>query len=488
MRAALERSPVFTNRMPRYEILSEEAVEVLDRGWRRIVSEIGVQFAKPEAVELFRQSGQRVEDEVVFLDPEFVMEKVRLAPPEFDIVARNPARSVHVGGDEMVFSGVYGPPFVLENGTRRDATMTDYRRFAMLAQHFADLDSAGGVICEPNDAPLDSRHLDMVFALQTLTDKIYMGNVVSGGNACDTIAMSEILFGGREAIERSPVTISLINCNSPLRWDDRMLDAQFEYSAANQAVVLTPFLLMGAMSPVSIPATLAQQLAEALAGIALSQLIRPGCPVVFGSFLSNIDMQSGSPCFGTPESAVGLLCTGQIARHYGLPFRTGGCLTSSQSPDAQAGYEALMTLLPTFLAGTNFVMHAAGWLEGGLVSSYEKFIIDIELLRMMRQEFTPLEIDEDSLAFGAHEEVGHGGHFLGAAHTMERFRTCFYRPLLSSSQNYERWAREGRRDAAARASSICEKALEEYEEPPLDESVRAELEEYVTRRRRELGD
>jgi trimethylamine--corrinoid protein Co-methyltransferase len=479
---------VFENRMPRYEILSEEALGVLDRGWRHIVSEIGVQFAKPEAVELFKKAGQRVEGDVVFFDPDFVLEQVALAPREFDIRARNPQRTVHIGGDQMVFSGVYGPPFVLEEGRRRDATMADYRRFCMLAQHFSELDSAGGIICEPNDAPLDSRHLDMVFALQTLTDKIYMGNVVSGANARDTIAMSEILFGGRGAIEETPVTISLINCNSPLRWDDRMLDAQFEYSAANQAVVLTPFLLMGAMSPVSIPAALVQQLAEAFTGIALSQLVRPGSPVVLGSFLSNIDMQSGSPCFGTPESAVGLLCTGQIARRYGLPFRTGGGLTSSQSPDAQAGYESLMTLLPTFLAGTNFVMHAAGWLEGGLVSSYEKFVIDVELLRMLRQEFTPLEIDEESLAFGAHQEVGHGGHFLGAAHTMERFRTCFYRPLLSSSQNYERWQRTGGQDTAIRARAIYEKALEEYEQPPLEDAIRQELEEYVTRRRRELGD
>jgi len=267
-----------------------------------------------------------------------------------------------------------------------------------------------------------------------------------------------------------------------------MLDAQFEYCAANQAVVLTPFLLMGAMSPVAIPAALVQQLAEALSGIALAQLIRPGCPVIFGSFLSNIDMQSGSPSFGTPESAIGLLCTGQLARYFGLPFRTGGGLNSSQTADAQAAYEALMTLLPTFLAGTNFVMHAAGWLEGGLVSCYEKFIIDIELLRMLRVEFTPLEIDEESLAFGAHEEVGHGGHFLGAAHTMERFRDCFYRPLLSSTANYERWVRLGAKDAVARASDICAKTLEEYQPPPLDEAIRAELEEFVTRRRAELGD
>lgn len=479
---------VFTNRMPRYEILSPDAIDVLDRGWRRIVSEIGVQFVKPEAVQLFADAGQRTDDQTVFLDPEFVLAQVAKAPREFDVQARNPANSVHIGGDHMVFSGVYGPPFVREGEVRRDATMSDFRRFSMLAQSFPELDSAGGIICEPNDTPLDSRHLDMIYALQTLTDKIYMGNVVSGVNAVDTIAMTEILFGSREAIETTPATISLINCNSPLRWDDRMLDAQFEYNRANQPVVLTPFLLMGAMSPVSIPAALAQQLAEALAGIALSQLVREGCPVILGSFLSNIDMQSGSPCFGTPESAIGLLCTGQLARHFGLPFRSGGGLTSSQTADAQAGYEALMTLLPTFLAGTNFVMHSAGWLEGGLVSGYEKFIVDVELLRMLREEFTPLEIDEESLAFGAHQEVGHGGHFLGAAHTMERFRTCFYRPLLSSSQNFERWNRDGAKDTATRAGEIAQRTLDAYEPPPLDDAVRAELDDYVTRRRKELGD
>jgi trimethylamine--corrinoid protein Co-methyltransferase len=479
---------MFVNRMPRYEILSADAMAVLDRGWRRIVSEIGVEFMSPRALDLFRAAGQRVEENNVRFDPDFILEQVAKAPRSFEIQARNPANSVQIGGENMAFGGVYGPPFVREGEVRRDATMDDFRRFSMLAQSFPQLDSAGGVICEPNDAPLDSRHLDMVFALQTLTDKIYMGNVVSGPNAVDTIRMTEIVFGGRAAIERTPATVSLINCNSPLRWDDRMLDAQFEYSAANQAVVLTPFLLMGAMSPVSVPATLVQQIAEALTGIALSQLIRPGCPVIFGSFLSNINMQSGSPCFGTPESATGLLCTGQIARHFGLPWRSGGALTSSQSPDAQAAYEALMTMLPTFLAGANWVMHSAGWLEGGLVSSYEKFIIDIELLRMLQHQFRPLEIDEASLAFDAHVEVGHGGHFLGAAHTMERFRTCFYRPLLSSSDNYDRWLRTGAKDAAVRASEICRRTLEEYQAPPLDEAVRAELEEYVAIRRKELGD
>jgi trimethylamine--corrinoid protein Co-methyltransferase len=479
---------MFVNTMPRYEILSADAVAVLDRGWRRIVSEIGIQFAKPEAVELFAKAGQRVDGEVVYLDPEFVLEQVAKAPREFDVQARNPAHNVHIGGNHMVFSAVYGCPFIREGDVRRDATMNDFRQLAMLSQAFDQLDSAGGVICEPNDTPLDSRHLDMIYALQTLTDKIYMGNVISGPNALDTIKMTEILFGGREAIEQTPATISLINCNSPLRWDDRMLDAQFEYNRANQPVVLTPFLLMGAMSPVTIPAALTQQLAEALAGIALAQLVRPGCPVIFGSFLSNIDMQSGSPAFGTPESAIGLLCTGQLARHYGLPFRTGGALNTSQTADAQSAYEALMTLLPTFLTGTNFVMHAAGWLEGGLVSCYEKFIIDIELLRMLQVEFTPLEITEESLAFGAHEEVGHGGHFLGAAHTMERFRDCFYRPLLSSTANFERWLRLGGKDTAARANEIWQAKLADFEPPPMDEAIRTELEDYVIRRRRELGD
>jgi len=479
---------MFVNRMPRYEILSQDAVATLDRGWRRIVSEIGVEFVLPEAVDVFAKAGQKTEGQNVLLDPDFVMEQVAKAPREFDVQARNREHNIHLGGDHMVFASVYGPPFVREGDVRREATIEDFRRFAMLSQHFPQLDSAGGTICEPNDTPLDSRHLDMVYALQTLTDMPYMGSVTSGPNAVDTLRMSEILFGGREAIEETPVCISLINVNSPLRYDDRMLAAMMEYVRAGQPVVITPFLLMGAMSPVSIPASLAQQLAEAFAGIALAQLVRPGTPVLFGSFLSNTDMQSGSPSFGTPESALGLLCTGQLARHYGLPFRSGGALTASQTVDAQASYEAMMTMLPTFLAGVNWVMHSAGWLESGLVSCYEKFIVDIEILRMLKEEFTPLEIDEDSLAFGAHEEVGPGGHFLGAVHTLERFRDCFYRPLLSSTENYERWERNGGNDATARAGELWRSALDEYQQPPLDDAIRDELQEYVVRRRTELGD
>ena len=323
---------MFVNDMPRYEILSEEAMETLDGGWRRIVTELGVEFALPEAVETFEQAGQRIEGEKVFLDPDFLLEQVAKAPKEFELQARNPANSLAIGGNAMAFAGVYGPPFVRQGAERRDAKMADFENFVRLGQAFPEMDSAGGTVVEPEDRPLDSRHLDMVYALQTLSDKPYMGSVISAENARDTIEMGQILFGGEEALERSPVSVSLINCNSPLRWDDRMLSAMLEYNRANQAVVVTPFLLMGAMSPVSIPATLAQQMAEALSGIALTQLVRPGCPVVFGSFLSNTDMQSGSPSFGTPESAIGLLCTGQIARRFGLPWRSGGGSRRARRP------------------------------------------------------------------------------------------------------------------------------------------------------------
>jgi trimethylamine--corrinoid protein Co-methyltransferase len=478
---------VLINDLPRYEILDEAALAELERGWRRIVSELGIEFLHDDALDYLRGAGQDVDGQLVKFDPDWILEQVAKAPPEFDLQARNPERTVHIGGKHMVFSAVYGCPFVREGIERRDATYDDFQNLVKLAQSFPQLDSPGGTICEPNDRPLDSRHLDMVYALLTLSDKPFMGSVTSGPNAADTIAMVEMVFG-KESLEKTPAVISLINVNSPLRYDDRMLAALLEYAKANQPTIVTPFLLMGAMSPVSVPATLAQQVGEALAGIALVQTIRPGCPVVFGSFLSNTDMQSGSPSFGTPESAVGLLCTGQIARHYNLPFRSGGALTSSQVVDAQAGYESMMSLWPTFLAGTNFVMHSAGWLESALVSCYEKFVTDVESLRMLYEVFKPLQVNEETLAYSAHQEVGQGGHFLGAAHTLERFRECFYRPLVSSTENYERWNRNGGNDTAARANAIWKKMLEDYEEPPMDEGLKAELKSFVDRRRTELGD
>jgi trimethylamine--corrinoid protein Co-methyltransferase len=472
--------------MPRYEVLSGDAMDVLERGWRRLISEIGVEFLHDGALDRFRAAGQTVEGNVVRFDPEFVLEQVAKAPAEFDLVARNPERTIHVGGRHMFFAPTQGPPFVRIGDERREGTLADFEQFCRLSQVFDVLDTPGGLCCEPNDRPLDSRHLDMLLAVQTLTDKPYMGAVITGEAANDTIAMTDLLFGGPGHDAR---VYAVVNANSPLRFDTRRLEAMIVYAEAGQVNVITPFLLMGAMAPVSTPAALVQQTVEALAGLCLTQLVRPGAPVILGSFLSHTDMQSGSPGFGGPESALGLLCSGQIARRFGVPWRAGGgFLTSSQLPDAQAAYEGLNTMLPAFLAGAHYVEHAAGWLESGLVASFEKFIVDIEMLRVLKEEFTPLEVDEASLAFDAHEEVGYGGHFFGAAHTLERFRDCFYRPLLSSTENFDRWQRNGGRDATERAGEIWRKTVEEYEQPPMDPAIDEQLREFVTRRRAELGD
>ena len=475
--------------MPRYEVLSEEAMAVLERGWRRLISEMGVEFLHDEAVDRFRRAGQAVDGNVVRFDPEFVLEQVAKAPSEFDLAARNPERTIHVGGRHMFFAPTQGPPFVRMGDERREATMADFEQLAQLSQVFDELDTPGGLCCEPNDRPLDSRHLDMLLAVQTLTDKPYLGAVITGEAARDSIAMTDILHGANDPERPEARVFAVVNANSPLRFDTRMLEAMLVYAEAGQVNVITPFLLMGAMAPVSTPAALVQQTTEALAGLCLTQLVRPGAPVILGSFLSHTDMQSGSPGFGGPESALGLLASGQIARRFGVPWRAGGgFLTSSQTPDAQAAYEGLNTMLPAFLAGAHYVEHAAGWLESGLVASFEKFIVDIEMLRVLKEEFRPMEIDEASLAFDAHREVGYGGHFFGAAHTLERFRDCFYRPLLSSTENFERWQTRGGQDAAERAARLWREALDRYEQPPLDPALREQLDAYVVRRRAELGD
>jgi trimethylamine--corrinoid protein Co-methyltransferase len=480
---------VFENLMPRYEVLSEEAMAVLERGWRRLISEMGVEFLHDEAVDRFRRAGQAVDGNVVRFDPEFVLEQVAKAPSEFDLAARNPERTIHVGGRHMFFAPTQGPPFVRMGDERREATMADFEQLAQLSQVFDELDTPGGLCCEPNDRPLDSRHLDMLLAVQTLTDKPYLGAVITGEAARDSIAMTDILHGANDPERPEARVFAVVNANSPLRFDTRMLEAMLVYAEAGQVNVITPFLLMGAMAPVSTPAALVQQTTEALAGLCLTQLVRPGAPVILGSFLSHTDMQSGSPGFGGPESALGLLASGQIARRFGVPWRAGGgFLTSSQTPDAQAAYEGLNTMLPAFLAGAHYVEHAAGWLESGLVASFEKFIVDIEMLRVLKEEFRPMEIDEASLAFDAHREVGYGGHFFGAAHTLERFRDCFYRPLLSSTENFERWQTRGGQDAAERAARLWREALDRYEQPPLDPALREQLDAYVVRRRAELGD
>ncbi len=478
---------MFQNHYPRFEPFDEGSLDVLERGWRRLVSDIGIRFDHPEAIRVLTEAGQEVEDGVVRFDPDWVVDRVRRAPAEFTLAARNPERSVVIGGDHMIFMPVQGPPFVRRGDERREATLADFDDFCRLAQAVDVLDSVGSLPCEPNDVPLDSRHLDIVRSIITLTDKPLGGGAVSVDAAEDGLAMARIVFGDRVGPEACIYTN--INVNSPLVYDGRMLDALMIYARARQPVLVVPFLLMGAMAPASTVAALAQQFAEAFTGIALMQEISPGCPCVMGSFLSTTDLKNGSPAFGGPESHLGLLVSGQMARRYGLPWRAGGgALTSSPVPDAQAAWEGMNTMQASFLAGANVVLHAAGWLEGGLVASFEKAIVDLDILRTLRAEFAPIVVDEEALAFGAHDEVRHGGHFLGAAHTMERFRDCFYRPELATTENFQRWSAAGSLDAAARATQQVEDLLATYEQPSLDDAIRDELEAFVLRRRAELGD
>ena len=480
---------MFVNRMPRFEPLSEEALATIDAGVERLAAEVGVQFDHPRALALFREAGQTVEDGCVRFDPGFLRAQAALAPSEFRLRARNPERDLVVGGSHMVFGPAQGPPFVRVDGVRRDGTLADLEALLMLTQVSDALDTPGRNILEPNDVPLDVRHLVRSLASIRLTDRVWAGEPSSEVAAADCLRLAEIVFGGREAIETAPVLFANCNVNSPLRFDSRMLEGILGYAAAGQAVIVTPFLLMGAMAPVSTPAALVQQSVEALAGIALVQLVRPGTPCVLGSFLSSTDMKSGSPSFGGPESALGLYAAGQIARRLGLPRRSGGgTLTASPAVDYQAGYESMNTLQAAFLAGANVCWQSAGWLEGGLVTSFEKFAADCELLDLLLHQFTPVEVDDESLAFGAHVEVGHGGHFFGAEHTLARFRDCFWRPTVATTENIDRWTRGGSREHAARAADRWRELLERYERPPLDDAVEEELVEYVERRAAELGD
>ncbi len=449
---------MWKNRLEPYDILSEDDVEAIHGQAMNILEEIGVDFLDAQAREIFGKAGMKIEDMRVRFDRDFILETVAKTPATFELQARNASRSVVLGGDNVVTAPVYGPPFIT-------ATV------------------------EPEDLPLGSRHLDMVYSHIRWTDKPFMGSVISRENARDTIEMAAIVFGGRDRIEKTPAVISLINVNSPLRYDDRMLGALLEYSEVGQPVIVTPFLMAGAMSPMGLAGTLAQQTAEALAGIALVQLIRPGTPSVYGSFLTNTDMQSGSPAFGTPESAMGILASAQMARHYNLPFRGGGALTSSKAPDAQAAYESMMCMWPTILGRVNFVLHAAGWLESALLASYEKFIIDVETLRMFEWILGHgISVDAEGLAMDAIREVGPGGHFLGAEHTLRNYRTGFYRPWISSTENFDRWNRFGARTADVVAAEKWKQVLAEYPDPGIDPGVDEQLREFIARRKQELGD
>jgi trimethylamine--corrinoid protein Co-methyltransferase len=480
---------MFLNRMPRFEPLSEEALGTIDAGVDRLAAEVGVQFDHPRALELFRAAGQTVDEACVRFDPGFLRAQASRAPAEFRLRARNSARDLVVGGDHMIFCPAQGPPFVRIGDERRDGTLADLEALLKLTHLTDALDTPGRNILEPNDVPLDVRHLVRGLAAIRLTDRVWSGEPSSEEAAADCLRLVEIVFGGRAAIEETPVLFANCNVNSPLHFDSRMLEGILNYAAAGQAVIVTPFLLMGAMAPVSVPAALVQQCVEALAGIALVQLVRPGTPCVIGSFLSATDMKTGSPAFGGPESALGLYASGQIARRLGLPWRSGGgTLTASPVVDFQAGYEAMNTLQAAFLAGANVCWQSAGWLEGGLVTCFEKFVADCELLDLLLHQFTAPEVDDESLAFGAHVEVGHGGHFFGAEHTLARFRDCFWRPTVATTDNMDRWTRGGSLDHAARAGARWRELLDRYERPPLDEAIEEELVEYVERRAAELGD
>jgi trimethylamine--corrinoid protein Co-methyltransferase len=480
---------MFTNRMPRFEPLSEDALATIDRGVDRLAAEVGVQFDHPDAIEHFRAAGQTIVDQTVHFDPGFLRAHAALAPRTFELRARVPERSLEIGGDAMLFGAVNGPPFVLRDGVRRDGTMADAEDLLRLVQMTDVIDTPGRNMLEPGDVPLDVRHLVRALAAIRMTDRVWAGEASSDVAAEDCLRMAEIVFGGADAIADEPVVFANCNVNSPLLFDSRMLEGILTYAAAGQAVIITPFLLMGAMAPVSVPAALVQQTVEALAGVALIQLIRPGTPSVMGSFLSTTDMKTGSPTFGGPESAIGLYASGQIARRIGLPWRAGGgTLNASPVIDYQAGYESMNTLQAAFMAGANVVWQSAGWLEGGLVTSLAKFVADVELIDLLQAQFTPLAVDEASLALDAHVEVGHGGHFFGAQHTLERFRECFWRPTVATTENIDRWTRGGQLDHAARAERRVAELLETYEEPPLDDAVEAELVDFVERRALELGD
>ncbi len=485
--AAMPEMKPITYRLPIYELLDEEGLERLHQASMRILAELGIDFYDEETRDILKAHGADVRGDTVYFDAALIEEYVARAPGQFTQLARNPQNNVVIGGDQIVFAPVYGPPFVLdfERG-RREATLADFQNFVKLAYLSPYIHHSGGTIVEPTDEPATTRHLDMLFSHIRYSDKAFMGSVMSGPNAADSVAMAEILFGA-ETIRRQPALLSLINVNSPRRFDDRMLSALKVYARARQAVIITPFILAGAMSPVSIAGTLAQQNAEALAGIALTQMIEPGTPVGYGSFLTNVNLQSGSPVFGSPESQIGLYVSAQLARRYGLPFRGGGAFSSSKIPDAQAGYESLMVMLPTVMARTNFVLHAAGWLDGGLVAGYEKFVLDCEILGMLHTWARGLDLSDEALAFDAMAEVAPGGHYLGTAHTMRHFRDAFYRAKVFDYESYDQWKLDGAEDSFARAARRVKQILAEYQPPPLDPAVEEALADYVARRKAEIA-
>ena len=487
--------PFITRKIPYYEVLSEEGLALMEHNADTILEEIGIDFRDdPEAIAIWQAAGADVKGERVRFARGMCRSLIqRTAPREFTQHARNPARSVVIGGKNTVFAPAYGSPFVrsLDEG-RRYARIEDFRNFVKLAYVANFLHHSGGTICEPVDLPVNKRHLDMVYSHLKYSDKAFMGSVTAPERAADSVAMANIVFGAEldDPLTGRPKTtiINLINVNSPMTYDSTMLGAAKVYARANQALIITPFILSGAMSPVTVAGTVAQTFAEALAGLAFVQLVNPGAPVVLGSFASSISMQSGAPTFGTPEPALVLYSMAALTRRLGIPFRSGGSLCASKIPDAQAAYESANTLLPTCLAGVNFVLHVAGWLEGGLAMGYEKFVMDADQAGMMHKLLEGVDLSENGQALDAMREVGPGKHFLGCAHTQANFENAFYRSPLADNNSYEQWQAEGSPDMTKRANALWKKQLAEYVLPTMDPAIDEALLDYMARRKAAFPD
>jgi trimethylamine--corrinoid protein Co-methyltransferase len=480
----VEAAPYIRRRIPNYDILDEEGLALIEANADRVLEEIGVNFVdNPAALELWRNAGADVKGERVHIPRGLVRRLCATAPSRYVQQARNPDRNVEIGGKSLVLAPVYGPPFVRDmEGGRRYATIEDFRNFVKLTYMSKWVHHSGGTVCEPTDIAVNKRHLDMLLAHMTLSDKPFMGSVTEPVRAEDSVEMCRILFGAENVGPNCYMT-SLININSPLTFDSVMMGALEVYARAGQATIVSPFIVGGAMAPVSVAGTLTQVLAEAMTGIAYAQLVNPGAPVIFGAFVTSIDMNSGAPTFGTPEASKILFGAGQLARRLNLPFRSGGGLCGSKLPDAQAAYETANTLQAALLGGVNFMLHACGWLEGGLVSSYEKFVLDADQLGVLHSIAEGIDLSENGQAMAAIAEVGPGGHYLGCAHTQANFKSAFWRTEVLDYRPYETWAEAGGLDSMQLANVRMRRMLAEYEAPPLDEGIRDGLLDYVAQRK-----
>ena len=486
---SFETARFISRNIPNFEILNDEALAIIEWNAETVLEEIGVNFLEnPYALDLWRAAGADVRGERVQIPRGLARKLCAHAPRGFTQHARNPERNVDIGGRNLVLAPVYGPPFVRDmEGGRRYATIADFQSFVKLGYMSKWLHHSGGTVCEPTDVPVNKRHLDMLLAHMTLSDKPFMGSVTEPSRASDSVAMSKILFGD-DFVDQNTVMTSLININSPLTFDSIMMGALEVYARAGQAAIISPFIVGGAMAPVTVAGTLTQVLAEVLAGVAYSQLVRPGAPVIFGAFVTSIDMNSGAPTFGTPEAAHITYGAGQLARRLGLPYRSGGAFCGSKLPDAQAAYETANSLNMALLSGVNFMLHACGWLEGGLVSSYEKFVMDADQLGTLHHLAQGIIMDTNGQAMDAIREVGPGGHFLGCEHTQANFKSAFWRSDLLDYKPFETWAEEGARDTQTLANVRVKKMLGDYQAPDLDIAKREELEAYVAIRKAEMPD